>query len=168
MWIFPIPNYPNCTIYIRRYHIHSMRRHGPLISKQAANVYLCDKTVIPLAMTRDDLVNQLRSRGVYFKESDTRDTLVHLLETDILLRNKGCGRERGFIHRNERCLRGLSHAESHFLWCVQRPVRQLLRSHAIGSPKEEGNQTTKVDGYGSLIYQKASWPHSDLSGCDWW
>ena len=134
MWIFPIPNYPNCTICIRRCHIHSVRKHGPLIPKQAANVYLCDKTVIPLAMTRDDLVNQLKSRGVYFKESDTRNTLIHLLETDILLQSKGRERERGFIHRNERYVHGLSHAESYFLRCVQRPVRQLLRSHAIESP----------------------------------
>ena len=52
--------------------------------KQAANVYLCTKEIIPLTMDIDKLKEELSNRHVYFKDTDCRDTLVHLLEIDIL------------------------------------------------------------------------------------
>ena len=52
--------------------------------KQAANVYLCTKEIIPLTMDIDKLKEELNNRHVYFKDTDCRDTLAHLLEMDIL------------------------------------------------------------------------------------
>ena len=52
--------------------------------KQAANVYLCTKDIIPLIMNIDKLKEELTNRNVDFKDIDSRDTLVHLLEMDIL------------------------------------------------------------------------------------
>ena len=59
-----------------------------LDSNQAANAYLCDSSLLPLTMNVEQLKKELSRRGVYFEEFDTRESLVHLLEMDILLRSR--------------------------------------------------------------------------------
>ncbi|KAK8801546.1 hypothetical protein WA171_004686 [Blastocystis sp. BT1] len=54
---------------------------------QAANVYLCDDSILPLVLPTEELKNELNKRKVYFKEDDSREVLIHLLEMDILLRS---------------------------------------------------------------------------------
>ena len=56
---------------------------------QAANVYLCDDSILPLVLPTEELKNELNKRKVYFKEDDSREVLIHLLEMDILLRSSG-------------------------------------------------------------------------------
>lgn len=58
------------------------------IHTQAANVYLCESSMIPLIMDEESLLKELTKRNVYYKETDSRDVLVHLLERDILLKSQ--------------------------------------------------------------------------------
>lgn len=51
---------------------------------QAANAYLCDNSILPITMSEEELQVELDKRQVYYKETESRDMLVHLLEMDIL------------------------------------------------------------------------------------
>lgn len=51
-------------------------------------MYLCDDSFLPLTMSIVSLKDELNKRSVYYKETDDRDSLVHLLEMDILYRSQ--------------------------------------------------------------------------------
>lgn len=59
-----------------------------LHATQAANVFMCDSSMIPLVLSLDKLKEELRRRNIFFQESYSREMLVHLLEMDILFRSK--------------------------------------------------------------------------------
>lgn len=75
--LFNVLSYPLSLFYYRF-----------LILKQSANVFLCDDSFLPLTMSIASLKDELNKRSVYYKETDDRDSLVHLLEMDILYRSQ--------------------------------------------------------------------------------
>ncbi len=85
---FLTPNYRPSILYTIWYHILHCCVWRILHATQAANVFMCDSSMIPLVLSLDKLKEELRRRNIFFQESYSREMLVHLLEMDILFRSK--------------------------------------------------------------------------------